>query len=242
MTHVTHPIFVTHLTHSLLWYEEASLSIQPFGHKTLGEKWEAAVPSFLGAGSPSNTMWPGPRPNSMPNFILIHPIFWPQYTNVTDRQDNGPIACRTVLQTVAEKRLNRSTCRFGRRLGVQIPEREGAIFGDCPGHSKALAIGATIAAASLPRRRVRCKRDHSVYARHAQIGIPKMLGAGDASYRPRKGGDRNAQRGRSLISTIPLFCYAYAVPVGDWKLAPWCCFGRCLISPEDALVAPDTVR
>jgi len=40
----------------------------------------------------------------MPNFILIHPTVWPQYTNVTDRQDrqtgqdkrrqtdNGPIA------------------------------------------------------------------------------------------------------------------------------------------------------
>jgi len=25
-----------------------------------------------GAGSPSNTMWPGPRPTSVPNGILIH--------------------------------------------------------------------------------------------------------------------------------------------------------------------------
>jgi len=23
----------------------------------------------------------------MPSFILIHPTVWPQYTNVTDRQD-----------------------------------------------------------------------------------------------------------------------------------------------------------
>ena len=27
----------------------------------------------------------------VPSFILIHPAIWPQYTNVTDRQDNGPI-------------------------------------------------------------------------------------------------------------------------------------------------------
>jgi len=45
------------------------------------------------AGSPSN-MWPGPRPTSVPRGILIHPTVWPQYTNVTDRQDNGPIAYR----------------------------------------------------------------------------------------------------------------------------------------------------
>jgi len=53
------------------------------------------VPLLQGAGSPSNTMWPGSRPTSMPSFVLIHPTVWPQYTNVTDRQigqDNGPIA------------------------------------------------------------------------------------------------------------------------------------------------------
>jgi len=26
-----------------------------------------------GAGSPSNTMWPGPRPTCVPSFILFHP-------------------------------------------------------------------------------------------------------------------------------------------------------------------------
>jgi len=38
-----------------------------------------------GGGSPSNTMWPGPRSTCKPSFILIHPTVWPQYTNVTDR-------------------------------------------------------------------------------------------------------------------------------------------------------------
>jgi len=47
-----------------------------------------AVPLWGGgAGSPSNTMWPGPRPTSMPSFILIHRTVWPQFTNVTGRQD-----------------------------------------------------------------------------------------------------------------------------------------------------------
>jgi len=40
-----------------------------------------------GAGSPSKTTWRGPRPTCMPSFILIHSTVWPQYTNVTDRQD-----------------------------------------------------------------------------------------------------------------------------------------------------------
>jgi len=39
-----------------------------------------------GAGSTSNTMWPGSTPTSIPSGILIHPTVWPQYTNVTDRQ------------------------------------------------------------------------------------------------------------------------------------------------------------
>jgi len=59
------------------------------------EKWGAAVTlsgGEGGAGSPSNTMWPGPRRTSVPSGILIHPTVWPQYTNVTDSQDNGPVA------------------------------------------------------------------------------------------------------------------------------------------------------
>jgi len=59
-----------------------------------------------GAGSPSNTMWPGPRPTCKPSFILIRPTVWPQCTNVADRQDNGPIAYRrTVLQNGRPKTL-----------------------------------------------------------------------------------------------------------------------------------------
>jgi len=64
----------------------------------MGRKLGAVPLCGRGAGSPSNTMWPEPRPTCTPSFILIHPTVWPQYTNVTDRQtgqdrkDNGPIA------------------------------------------------------------------------------------------------------------------------------------------------------
>ena len=32
------------------------------------------------AWSPSNTMWPGPKPTSLPSAILIHPAVWPHQT------------------------------------------------------------------------------------------------------------------------------------------------------------------
>jgi len=49
---------------------------------------EGALSAFWGggAGSPSNTMWLGPRPTCIQSFILIRSTVWPQYTNVTDRQ------------------------------------------------------------------------------------------------------------------------------------------------------------
>jgi len=53
--------------------------------------------------SPSNTMWLGPRPTSVPSFILIHPVVLPQYTNVTDRTG------QTGKTTVRWHRVNRFT-------------------------------------------------------------------------------------------------------------------------------------
>jgi len=45
------------------------------GHNRHGPKIGGCAP-FLGrgAGSPSNTRWPGPRPTCVPSFILIHPM------------------------------------------------------------------------------------------------------------------------------------------------------------------------
>jgi len=93
-----------HLTQSRLGrvlppYQVASSSMQSYGRNRYGPKIGGSAPFGGGrAGSPSNTVWPGPRPTCMPSFILIRPAVWPQYTNVTDRQtgqdrtDNGPIA------------------------------------------------------------------------------------------------------------------------------------------------------
>jgi len=68
------------------------------GHNRHGSKIEdgrGLLCPFGAAGSPSNTVWPGPRPTSIPSGMLIHPTIWPQYTNVTDiqnRTDNDPVA------------------------------------------------------------------------------------------------------------------------------------------------------
>ena len=47
----------------------------------------ALCPFEGGAGSPSNTLWPGPRPSSLPIDILIHAAVWPQQTWATDYTD-----------------------------------------------------------------------------------------------------------------------------------------------------------
>jgi len=70
-------------------YQVASWSIQPFGHNRYGPKVgeTGCVPLGRGSWVPCNTMWPGPRPASVPSCILIHPTVWPQYINVTDSTD-----------------------------------------------------------------------------------------------------------------------------------------------------------
>jgi len=60
-----------HLGRGLHPYQLASWSMQPFGHNRHGPKI-GSVPLLGGAGSPSNTMWPGLRPTSIPSFTLIH--------------------------------------------------------------------------------------------------------------------------------------------------------------------------
>ena len=83
-------------------YQVACCSIQPFGHNRYGPKIGGLRPLWGGgAGSPSNTMWSGPRPTCIPSVIFIRPTVWPQYTNVTDRQRSDSIG-RTILQTVAQ--------------------------------------------------------------------------------------------------------------------------------------------
>ena len=68
------------LGRGLLPYEVASSSIQPFGHNRHGPKigWGCAIFLAGGAGSPSNTRSPGPRPTSIPSGILVHLAVFPQ--------------------------------------------------------------------------------------------------------------------------------------------------------------------
>ena len=50
------------------------------GHNRHGPKEGAALPlSRGGAGSPSNTMWSGPRSTSVLSGVFIHPAVWPQW-------------------------------------------------------------------------------------------------------------------------------------------------------------------
>jgi len=44
----------------------------------MGRKLGAMPLLVRGAGSQSSTVWPGPRPTSVPSGILIHPAIWPQ--------------------------------------------------------------------------------------------------------------------------------------------------------------------
>jgi len=91
--------------------------MQPFGRNRYGLKIGGLCPfRGGGAGSPPNTMWPGPRPTCKPSFILFRRTVWPQYTNVkdrqtgqTDRQDTQQIdsIARTVSQTVAKNAKNK---------------------------------------------------------------------------------------------------------------------------------------
>ena len=108
-----------HLTQSRLGrglasHQVTSWSMQGFGRNRYGRKLGGCAPlgAGEGAGSPSNTMWPGPRPTCTPSFILIRPTVWPQYTNFTDRTDEQTDRTDrqrtdsigwTVLQTFAQK-------------------------------------------------------------------------------------------------------------------------------------------
>jgi len=74
-----------------------------------------------GDGSTSNTMSPGQRPASIPSGILIHPTVWPQYTNVTDRQDRTEQRSRRIGRTI--------TCNGRPKTGLQIWLAYGKVIG-----------------------------------------------------------------------------------------------------------------
>ena len=105
--------------HNVAWTEahlHAKCYVDPSSHSgTTDMSWKlGALPPFWGggAGSPSNTMWPGQRHNRVPSFILIHSTVWDNtptsQTGQTIRQRSNSIGW-TVLQTVAQK-LSKLQC------------------------------------------------------------------------------------------------------------------------------------
>ena len=107
------------------------------------------------------------------------------------------IAFRTHTKTAEPIEMPFSTMtRMGPKnhvlYGDADPQEKGAIFGGCPGYSKALTI---FAAASLQRslqKGIIQSQRHAAdgiiqYSTQAQIVFSKSLGAGDAPNRPRNG-------------------------------------------------------
>ena len=67
------------------------------------------MPLLRGDGSSSNTTWPGPRPTSVPNGILVRPAVWPQYMG-------RKVVWAGVPPLWGELGSNLTQCRLGRGL------------------------------------------------------------------------------------------------------------------------------
>jgi len=68
------------------WYMKDKCSaVDEMGHclatTDTGRKLELCPFLDGGAGTPSNTIWPGTRPTSVPSGILMHVAVWPQQTS-----------------------------------------------------------------------------------------------------------------------------------------------------------------
>ena len=69
--------------YNVVWakaYLRAKWHLDPASHLAttdMGRKLGAVPLWGGGAGSPSNTMWPEPRPTSVPSGILMDPAVWP---------------------------------------------------------------------------------------------------------------------------------------------------------------------
>jgi len=109
----------------------------------MGRKLGGVSAPFLGRGiwirarfgewelGPHLTVWPGPRPACVPSFILIHPTVWPQYNNVTDRQEDR--------QT---DRTGNGLIALGEPFDIRSPKSSVEFGGFAPqwGHSKPIQM------------------------------------------------------------------------------------------------------
>ena len=94
--------------------------------QTWAENYELSPFGGVGAGSPSNTMWPEPRPTCVPCFILIRPtVGHSAPTSQTDRinrtdrqtdeQDNGPMAEGEPFYKRSTKKGKNNQCKIATR-------------------------------------------------------------------------------------------------------------------------------
>ena len=90
--------------------------------QTWAENWGAVPPFWGGAGSPSNTAWPGPigLATSIPSGILIHPTVWPEYTNVTDTGQIGQHTANRFTNGRPKTRTYFNVLYFGVRVSSNL--------------------------------------------------------------------------------------------------------------------------
>jgi len=83
-------VFIKHNVALAESYLHTKWHLDPSGRLAtidMRRKRGCCAPFGRGAGSPSNTMWPVPRPTSVPNGILIHKTVWSNTPmSQTDRQ------------------------------------------------------------------------------------------------------------------------------------------------------------
>jgi len=159
------------------------------------------APLFRGSWSLSNTMWPGPRPTSIPSGILNHPIFWRQQTDrQADRADNGPIAYR-AKQTVAQKRDIIESTRMRSTFQPESPITAGSL--DTVTSSRILAIsfsGIGHCHAVVAARHRRCgKISRIIFPRHSTIVSRRRRVEPRRAARAHRDGRRIGYRGKRAV-------------------------------------------
>ena len=87
------------------------LSMGDRGHNRHGSKrGGGCCAPFAGAGTSSNTMWPGRRSTSVPSGVIIHPDVWSQYMG----QNLGGLLCPSPFWGKLSHHVTQ--CRLGRGL------------------------------------------------------------------------------------------------------------------------------
>jgi len=84
----------------------------------MGQKLGAVPLCWGGPGSPSNTMWPGPRPTCVPSFMIFHldPSNRLATIHQRYRQDGDRQRCDSIRQTVLQMVAQKVRKRLGKHI------------------------------------------------------------------------------------------------------------------------------